>query len=146
MTECATGGDICYPQLGLKLAYEPGTTITFRGAELEHFVADWCGFRVFVLFTNHQPVRNWADRRTAEMLGQAIPPTGVERQTDEKEWDDDYDPCVQEDIEFSDEEEALTSQDMHGPAWWDPARNWIPVEQPRFSQQRPKWQRRQRCH
>lgn len=29
---------------------------------MEHFVSDWTGYRIFLLYTNHQPVRNYAHR------------------------------------------------------------------------------------
>lgn len=139
------GADICFPQLGLKLAYEPGTAVTFRGAELEHFTTDWRrreadGFRIFLLYTNHQPVRHWATQRMREAAGahaqgHAVPGLAIHHDHDddddgEKEEEGEsggseqaYAPCVEEDIEFSDDEEPLTDADIHGAAWWDPERN-----------------------
>lgn len=62
----APGGDLCFPAFGLKLDYKPGGCVMFRGRELEHFVEDWSGYRVFLICTNHQPVRNWAKRRMGQ--------------------------------------------------------------------------------
>ncbi|RYP44302.1 hypothetical protein DL768_009221 [Monosporascus sp. mg162] len=36
-------GDLCFPQLGLKVDYKPGGCVVFRGAELEHFVETGTG-------------------------------------------------------------------------------------------------------
>ncbi|KAK8036700.1 hypothetical protein PG993_008683 [Apiospora rasikravindrae] len=58
-----TGGDLCFPQLALKLEDGPGDCVIFRGRELDHFIHDWDGYRIFLLFTNHQPVRNYAFRK-----------------------------------------------------------------------------------
>ncbi|KAK7752281.1 hypothetical protein SLS62_005817 [Diatrype stigma] len=43
--------------------YQTGDFVMFQGRELEHFVGDWKGYRVFVAATNHQPIRDWFDRR-----------------------------------------------------------------------------------
>ncbi|RYO79681.1 hypothetical protein DL766_006707 [Monosporascus sp. MC13-8B] len=58
----AAGGNVCFPPLAMALDYQPGDCVIFRGAEMEHFVADWTGYRTFLLYTNHQPVRNYAHR------------------------------------------------------------------------------------
>ncbi|KAI0470020.1 hypothetical protein GGR56DRAFT_684135 [Xylariaceae sp. FL0804] len=57
-----TGENLCFPQLCLQLHYQPGKAAISRGAELEHFIADWVGCRVSLLYTNYQPVRNYAWR------------------------------------------------------------------------------------
>ncbi|KAI1264948.1 hypothetical protein F5Y18DRAFT_436380 [Xylariaceae sp. FL1019] len=62
-----TGGDICFPQIGLKMPYKAGDCVLFRGAEMDHFVSDWAGYRIFLLFTNHQPVRRWAYRKMGKL-------------------------------------------------------------------------------
>ncbi|KAI0482193.1 hypothetical protein GGR56DRAFT_684736 [Xylariaceae sp. FL0804] len=128
-----TGGDLCFPELGIKLPYQPGDCASFRGAELEHFVADWTGYRIFLLFTNHQPVRNYAHR----VLGRLPPkpndpwhPDRVRRRAagertayvppsreEEEELSDParyYDPC-QTDVEELEPEE-LTEEEFYGAA------------------------------
>lgn len=97
-----TGGDIAFPQLARKLPYQPGDSLIFRGSELEHFVGPWTGYRVFQLFTNHQPVFNYVKN------------TIRKKQADgkEDELDKEYDPCVAEPTTPKDE--ALDEVDVHG--------------------------------
>ncbi|CAJ2507121.1 Uu.00g083070.m01.CDS01 [Anthostomella pinea] len=86
-------GDLCFPSSEMKLSYQPGDCVVFRGAEEEHFVRDWRGYRFFLLFTNHQPV-----------LPVVPPEVDIEA----------HDPCFNE---ISDqEEEELSEKDMLGPA------------------------------
>ncbi|RYP52514.1 hypothetical protein DL768_002341 [Monosporascus sp. mg162] len=60
-----TGGNICFLPLAMALDYQPGDYVIFRGAEMGHFVADWTLYRIFLLYTYHQPVRNYAHRTMA---------------------------------------------------------------------------------
>ncbi|KAI1075634.1 hypothetical protein F5B20DRAFT_558846 [Whalleya microplaca] len=121
------GGHICFPQLALRLPYQPGDSLVFRGSELEHFVSDWSGYRIFMAYTNHQPVRNYAYR----MVGKLPPKPNdewhpdrvaeVERGakvtiTPESEPDiESYDPCYREPV--SPEPEELWEADIHGSAY-----------------------------
>ncbi|KAI0394287.1 hypothetical protein F5Y17DRAFT_466372 [Xylariaceae sp. FL0594] len=138
-----TGGDLCFPQLGIKLPYQPGDCVTFRGAEMEHFVTDWHGNRIFLLYTNHQPVRNFAHR----VMGK-LPPkkydtwhpeyrdTVVTRDgggddaiendyfvvessdgSDTDTASGRYSPCIMPCL--SPEPEILEREDIHGPALYD---------------------------
>ncbi len=130
-----TGGDLCLPQLGLCLDYKPGNYVLLRGAELEHFVSDWTGTRYFVLFTNHQSVRNYAYRRLRRLpplptdewyMGDDTTeqPTEVNEEglTDPLDSDDEYSPCAEMHLDPSDDE-GITESDIHGPAYWSPSRN-----------------------
>ncbi|RYP86346.1 hypothetical protein DL770_004938 [Monosporascus sp. CRB-9-2] len=121
------GGDICFPPLATALDYQPGDCGIFRGAEMEHFVADWTGYRIFLLYTNYQLVRNYAHRimgklppkpndlchpdrvREPEEAGETTP-------APESEPDiDSYDPCYTEPL--SPEPETLYEADIQGPAY-----------------------------
>ncbi|CAJ2509056.1 Uu.00g140820.m01.CDS01 [Anthostomella pinea] len=57
-----TGANICFPQLGIEMPYQTGDAVILRGTEMEHFVRDWTGYRMFLLDTNHRPVRRYAHR------------------------------------------------------------------------------------
>ncbi|KAI0017432.1 hypothetical protein F4780DRAFT_796150 [Xylariomycetidae sp. FL0641] len=113
------GGDICFPQLAAKLTYRRGDGVLFRGAELEHFVGDWTGYRVFLLYTNHQPVRNYAHRRRGRLPPKPNDPWHPDRLraplalAPESEPDPEaYDPCYAEPL--SPDPEALYETDVHG--------------------------------
>ncbi|RYP68108.1 hypothetical protein DL771_006850 [Monosporascus sp. 5C6A] len=92
-----------------------------------HFVADWTGYRIFLLYANHQPVRNYAHR----IMGK-LPPKpndlwlpGRVREREEageaalapkSEPDiDSYDSCYTEPL--SPEPETLYEADIQGPAY-----------------------------
>ncbi|RYP16193.1 hypothetical protein DL765_005251 [Monosporascus sp. GIB2] len=121
----AAGGNICFPPLAMALDYLPGDCVIFRGAEMEHFVADWTGYRIFLLYTYHQRVRNYAHR----IIGKLPPkpndpwhPDRVRKQEEageatlapESEPDiDSYDPCYTEPL--SPEPETLYEADTRGP-------------------------------
>jgi hypothetical protein len=49
-----TGGELCIPGLGLKLAFKPGDIIFFRSRLLEHFVTDFVGKRTSMVFFSHE--------------------------------------------------------------------------------------------
>ncbi|RYO83175.1 hypothetical protein DL766_001486 [Monosporascus sp. MC13-8B] len=125
-------GDLCFPQLGIKLDYQPGACVVFRGAELEHFVDDWTGHRIFLLFTNHQVVRDYSER--SEHAG----PTshgdvGTEESdsdgSDSDGSDDSYDICVEKELDSEPEREgrSWTDKEIHGPFTWDPEKNFKPL-------------------
>lgn len=126
------GGDLAFPQLGRKLKYQPGDAVIFRGAELDHFVCHWSGYRVFQLFTNHQPVYNYVNnviRKTtsedtaadASIGGPDMCETGesksggVGKDVDDEKEEESYAPCYAE--PDSAESEDLDEVDIHGPAY-----------------------------
>ncbi|RYP91982.1 hypothetical protein DL770_001903 [Monosporascus sp. CRB-9-2] len=123
--EYSAGGDLCFPQAGLALAYQPGCCVMFRGAEMEHFVSEWTGNRIFMAFTNHQAVRNWIDRRA---LGVVLPQISAQDAADEEHEEDmdsdhDSDPCVEKNLDI-DNDEDLTDKEIHGPGTWSPGMNF----------------------
>ncbi|RYP41504.1 hypothetical protein DL767_001009 [Monosporascus sp. MG133] len=130
-----TGGDLCFPQLALKLAYRPGGCVVFRGAELEHFVEDWHGYRIFVACTNHQPVKNYAYRRLGRKPALPSDPwynearaRRVSAQTAAKgeaeDEEEQYDPCVVEELDQEEPPEGgWTNEQIHGAGTWSPDRN-----------------------
>ena len=112
----------------MRFSYQPGDCVLFRGRELEHFVADWSGYRIFMLYTNHQPVRNYAHR----MMGKLpLKPNDYLFHPDkisEKDKvdhpspaqasstnEDAYAPCYMS--MASQEPEELWEDDIHGPAY-----------------------------
>ncbi|RYP79586.1 hypothetical protein DL769_002896 [Monosporascus sp. CRB-8-3] len=145
------GGDLYFPQLGLKLDYKLGGCVMFRGAELEYCVQDWHGPRMFVLCTNHQAVRNLADRRAGKLPSnpwhRPCRPEGLEAEggtnaaadadADDAgllsgEDENEYDPCVTEEVDVEKPPEGgRTDADIHGAGTWDPAKNAYPMEPPK---------------
>ncbi|RYO80996.1 hypothetical protein DL762_007366 [Monosporascus cannonballus] len=102
------GGDLLFPQLGVRLEYQPGGYVTFRGRELDHFVRDWKGYRIFVAVTNHQPVRNCVNMflgKAPALLsdpgqqsdGQARPSREIDddEEDEDAEGEDEYIICVE---------------------------------------------------
>ncbi|KAI3326295.1 hypothetical protein HD806DRAFT_442517 [Xylariaceae sp. AK1471] len=109
------------------MPYQSGDCIMFRGAEMEHFVSDWTGYRIFLLYTNHQPVRNYAhrimgklppkpndhwhpDRLKAKEDGVQLPLVPSTENTNTSR----YSPCVM--APLSPEPESLTREELYGPA------------------------------
>ncbi|RYP72174.1 hypothetical protein DL770_008004 [Monosporascus sp. CRB-9-2] len=142
------GGDLCFPQLGIKLDYQPGACVVFRGAELQHFVDDWTGYRIFLLFTNHQVVRDYSERRRgltpalptdpwyrgpAGEAGEHAGPTEHEDVNtevgDSDDSDDSYDICVEKELDPEPEPDgrSWTDIEIHGPFTWDPEKNFNPL-------------------
>ncbi|RYP59169.1 hypothetical protein DL770_010269 [Monosporascus sp. CRB-9-2] len=147
-------GDLCFPQLGLRLDYKPRGCVVFRSAEFEPFVEDWHGSRMFVLYTNHQTVRNFTDRRAGKLPSLPSDPWhrpcrpegsepraaltqprmrrpmmvgGLSNGKDENE----YDPCVTGGIGLEKPPEGgWTDASIHGAGTWDPAKNAYPMEPP----------------
>ena len=129
------GGNLCFPQLGLQLPYRRGDTVIFRGSEMEHFVADWTGYRAFLLYTNHQPVRNYAYRVMGRLPPKPSDPwwnpevakvagsqeSASESQSRSSNLDSThYSPCWAEPAEQ--EPEELYEADVHGAGYigrWD---------------------------
>ncbi|KAI1811335.1 hypothetical protein GGS20DRAFT_593292 [Poronia punctata] len=56
------GGNLCIPQLGIKVKYQPGTCAILRGTALEHLVQDYSGTRFFIIGTNHESCKRHAWR------------------------------------------------------------------------------------
>ncbi|KAI0156991.1 hypothetical protein GGR57DRAFT_77228 [Xylariaceae sp. FL1272] len=118
------GGDICFPQLAMRLPYQPGDCVMFRGRELEHFVSDWTGQRKFLLYTNHQPVRNYAFRKMGRLSPKPNDPWHPDQVKAEEQGHyiptaplsepdlDQYDPCFTEPM--SPNPEKLYMADVHG--------------------------------
>ncbi|KAH9898988.1 hypothetical protein F4778DRAFT_181082 [Xylariomycetidae sp. FL2044] len=121
------GGNLCFPQLGIQMPHRRGDTAIFRGSELEHFVRDWSGYRVFLLFTNHQPVRNYAHRAMGKLPPKPNDPWHPDRLKEEQEGrkpkrvpqsDPEsgvYSPCFVDPL--SPEPEELWETDIHGPGF-----------------------------
>lgn len=61
----------------------------FRGAELEHFVSDWEGYRIFLLYASHQPVRNYAHRVMGRRAPKPNDPWHPDRLAGEEEEEED---------------------------------------------------------
>ncbi|RYP57576.1 hypothetical protein DL769_009402 [Monosporascus sp. CRB-8-3] len=116
------GGDLCFPQLGIKLDYR--------------------------LFTNHQVVRDYSERRRG--LTPALPtdpwyrgPAGeagehagpIEHKDfnteegDSDDSDDSYDICVEKELDPEPEPEgrSWTDKEIHGQFTWDPEKNFNPL-------------------
>lgn len=94
----------------------------FRGRELEHFVHDWDGYRIFLLFTNHQPVRNCAFRKLGRLPSKPNDPWNEGRQAS-PDADDNVngEKTVEADKEKEEEEELdPDDDDYYNPCWKDP--------------------------
>jgi len=48
------GGELCFPELGLKLEHKPGDIIFFRSTLLKHFVSDFDGNRTSLVFFSYE--------------------------------------------------------------------------------------------
>ncbi|RYP73842.1 hypothetical protein DL769_004143 [Monosporascus sp. CRB-8-3] len=118
------GGNLCFPPLGIQVPYQRGDSVIFRGSEMEHFVADWTGYRIFLLYTNHQPVRNYAYRAMGRLPPKPNDPWNPERGQGSLQSSEPnsalYSPCWMEPAEQ--EPEELYEADIHGAAYmgrWD---------------------------
>ncbi|RYP16762.1 hypothetical protein DL765_004939 [Monosporascus sp. GIB2] len=132
-----TGGDLFFPQLGARLEYQPGGCVTFRGRELDHFVGDWKGYRIFVAVTNYQPVRNWVNRRLGKAPALSTDPgqqsdgqAWSSREIDDDEEDEDaegedeYVICVEPALDPEEPPEGMWSaRELHGPGDWSSGRD-----------------------
>ncbi|KAK8090051.1 hypothetical protein PG997_005012 [Apiospora hydei] len=81
-----TGGNLCLPQLGLKVPYRPGACALLRGSGLEHLVTDFRGPRFFVVATNHETSKKYAWRAMGR-----LPPLPKRRRRIRAVIDDDDD-------------------------------------------------------
>lgn len=56
-----SGGNLVFPDLGIKLDFKPGDVIFFRSRLLEHFVGSFEGERSSLVFFTHQDVLDYED-------------------------------------------------------------------------------------
>ncbi|KAK8013915.1 hypothetical protein PG990_007211 [Apiospora arundinis] len=75
-----TGGNLCLPQLNLKVPYQSGSCALIRGGGMEHLVTDFTGPRFFVVGTNHETARKYAMRKLGRLP--PLPPRGQWDQRD----------------------------------------------------------------
>ncbi|KAK5659775.1 hypothetical protein OQA88_986 [Cercophora sp. LCS_1] len=78
------GGELCIPQLNLKVPYKPGTCAIIRGTDLAHLVSDYSGPRYFLIGTNRQNVKRHVWRK----LGK-LPPLPDDDDSIDEDPDDD---------------------------------------------------------
>ncbi|KAK8878818.1 hypothetical protein PGQ11_000112 [Apiospora arundinis] len=122
-----TGGNLCLPQLNLKVPYQSGSCALIRGGGMEHLVTDFTGPRFFVVGTNHETARKYAMRKLGRLP--PLPPRGQWDQRDaaareaypgEQEWpdddDDDWQPCTHSGADDDDQDEMVWDDlELHGP-------------------------------
>ncbi|KAI0024321.1 hypothetical protein F4780DRAFT_768939 [Xylariomycetidae sp. FL0641] len=128
-----TGGNLCLPDLGVKVPYRPGTAAIVAGDVLEHLVLDYTGPRYFIIGTNHRAVQ----RRVLRDMGR-LPPLEKEPEdalegamgmdgVDEAEAYDEADaldeeerlaavPCINWGDDDHDESIVITNTYLHGGA------------------------------
>lgn len=63
-----TGGNLCLPQLGIKVPYAPGARTVLRGDKMDRLVADYTGPRYFVIGTHHESVKRYIMRKVGTGL------------------------------------------------------------------------------
>ncbi|KAK8084409.1 hypothetical protein PG997_005680 [Apiospora hydei] len=120
-----SGGNLCLPQLNLKLPYRSGSVALIRGSGLEHLVTDFAGPRFFIVGTNHETARKYALRKLGRLP--PLPPRGKWDERDataraaypgEHEWpedDDDWQPCVHSGADDDDQDEMdWDDLELHG--------------------------------
>ncbi|KAI0010968.1 hypothetical protein F4779DRAFT_575387, partial [Xylariaceae sp. FL0662B] len=120
------GGNMCLPQLGLKIPYAPGTCAVIAGDVLDHLITDYSGTRFFLIGTNHESTKRHIWRKT----GRSTPFPDEEIQLTEETGDgglveQDYDshsdssedwdaPCVNKGDDDHDETIVWTNTMIHG--------------------------------
>ncbi|RYP65726.1 hypothetical protein DL771_008171 [Monosporascus sp. 5C6A] len=115
-------GDLCFPELGLKLGYKPAGCVVFRGTELEDFIEDWHGSRMLVLCPAAQG-REAEGAIKAAAHAEADDDPGQSTNEDENE----YDPCVTEEIDVEKPPEGgWTDAHIMAPGLGIPRRRPIP--------------------
>lgn len=72
-TSSMIGGNLCVPDLGLKVPYRPGTCLIVRGGALDHLVQDFSGTRYFIICTNHESSRQHALRKMGDPRARPLP-------------------------------------------------------------------------
>ncbi|KAK7942513.1 uncharacterized protein PG986_011626 [Apiospora aurea] len=120
-----SGGNLCLPQLNLKLPYQSGSVALIRGSGLEHLVTDFAGPRFFIVGTNHETARKYALRKLDRLP--PLPPRGKWDERDaaareaypgEHEWpedDDDWQPCVHSGADDDDQDQMVWDDlELHG--------------------------------
>ncbi|KAI1337759.1 hypothetical protein F5Y15DRAFT_425475 [Xylariaceae sp. FL0016] len=152
------GGNLCIPQLGLKVPYRPGTCAILRGTPLEHFVQDYQGTRFFIIGTSHESCKRWAWRKLGRLP--PLPPPKRKRTEEAKDSieegernlagtgdhrdptsadmgvvnDDDggcrpmLAPCVNLRSDDDDEDIVWTNLSIHGPAVLDYREAGVPLD------------------
>lgn len=141
-----TGGNLCIPQLGIKLKYMPGTCAIIRGDVMEHLVADYSGPRFFIVGTNHESCKRNAFRRMGRQPPLPLPPINSKTEEEERierdradhgfdyNSDDPYDEeyhdydvettCINYGHEVDDPDIEVTNKWLHGPGaldWFEPS-------------------------
>ncbi|ROW14238.1 hypothetical protein VPNG_04237 [Cytospora leucostoma] len=99
------GGNLCVPDLGIKVPYRPGTCVIVRGGALDHLVQDFTGNRYFIICTNHESSRQNALREMGDPRARRLPaqkPLAVPQRGGDT-------PGGSEDVGGPDEEEELDS-------------------------------------
>ncbi|RYP93196.1 hypothetical protein DL770_000671 [Monosporascus sp. CRB-9-2] len=61
------GGNLCVPQLKVKVRYQPGAAAIIAGDVLDHLVLDYSGTRFFVIGTNHDSVKQRVYRKMGKL-------------------------------------------------------------------------------
>ncbi|RYP05509.1 hypothetical protein DL764_003769 [Monosporascus ibericus] len=61
------GGNLCVPQLKVKVRYQPGAAAIIAGDVLDHLVLDYSGTRFFVIGTNHGSVKQRVYRKMGKL-------------------------------------------------------------------------------
>ncbi|KAK0748606.1 hypothetical protein B0T21DRAFT_407105 [Apiosordaria backusii] len=76
------GGNLCIPQLNLKVPSRPGACALIRGTDLDHLVSDYSGPRFFIIGTNHESVK----RNVWRKLGRLPELTPEQRKEVRQDW------------------------------------------------------------
>ncbi|RYP21887.1 hypothetical protein DL765_001963 [Monosporascus sp. GIB2] len=61
------GGNLCVPQLKVKVRYQPGAAAIIAGDMLDHLVLDYTGARFFIIGTNHDSVKQRVYRKMGKL-------------------------------------------------------------------------------
>ncbi|KAI5920650.1 hypothetical protein F4810DRAFT_723205 [Camillea tinctor] len=116
-TSDVKGGNLCIPQLGVKVPYRPGACAVIRGDKLEHLVTDYTPPRYFLIGTNHESVKRWAFRKMG------MEPEAVEPPTTDHEDKIGFPletPCINPGNDDQDDDEIeWTNKMLHGAAALD---------------------------
>ncbi|KAI0007275.1 hypothetical protein F4779DRAFT_643313 [Xylariaceae sp. FL0662B] len=108
------GGNLCLPQLGIKVPYGPGSCALIRGDALEHLVQDFSGPRFFTVGTNHESCRQFALRKLGKV--EPLPPDYGSRKRRRATEDEQGDVVCAHQGSDEDDEIEWTNQKIHGPA------------------------------
>jgi hypothetical protein len=129
----STGGNLCVPQLGLKVTYQPGACAIIRGTALDHLVTDYTGTRFFLIGTNHESVKRNAWRALGRLPplpprrrgSRASPLSDMSSETDHEEAMNQT--CVNH---HSDDEDNIpyTNAERHGAGALEETSPWDPYD------------------